>query len=908
MNSNSSPGGANHLHTFAISAACLALVLGFLFARSFGDSEVLFSNDGPLGLISAQAEDAWKHFTGIWLPLNWIGTQGPASLPTLTQVLFLLLGPVGFAKFYVPIAALTLGLAATLLSWRLRFSPAACVLVGIAAALNTDFFSHACWGLASITLAIAFALLALAALSGPLTARHLVLGGFATGVSVMEGFDSGAIISLFIAAFVIFKSVLPSASRLQGLGRGILRTVVVAMAAAFMATAALTTLISTQVQGVAGMGQDTETRQLRWNQATQWSLPKRETLRVVVPGLFGYRMDTPDGGWYWGGVGRDPLWDDYLSTRQPNPASAPTGALLRHSGAGFYAGVLVVLVAFWAVAHSFRRQRGPFDELERKYIWFWSGAALISLLLAFGRHAPFYQFVYALPYFSTIRNPIKFLHPFEISTLILFGYGLQGLWRSYLTTAPAPSHSALARLRLWWATCPPADRRWTLGSGTALAVALVSWLTYASSQSELSAYLQKVGFNDPEMAQAIARFSVAEAGWALLFLTLASGLITLIMSGNFSGTRARWAGLILGALLVTDLARANAPWIVYYDYLEKYASNPVIDLLRDQPHQQRVAARLMPMARSHLVNDQGRLFSELHGEWLEHLFQYYKIQSLDVIQMPRAPELDTNYMQTFQPATNNDFKKIGRLWELTNTRYILGMAGFLDFLNQQFDPSLQRFRLRSTFNILPKPGNTEVTRLAQLTTRIESNATYAIFEFQGALPRAALYPQWESVSDDQAALQRLADTAFDPHTHLLVHADLSPAATTSVSTPGTVSIESYEPKRIRLRARTDTPAVLLLNDRYHPDWKVTVDRAPVPLLRCNHIMRGVLLESGEHVVEFEFKPAALGLYISLTAVATGLILLTIHSWPTTRFRAAAGSSPSTSISRPRGKPDGTPGS
>ena len=146
-----------------------------------------------------------------------------------------------------------------------------------------------------------------------------------------------------------------------------------------------------------------------------WSLPKVETLRVIIPGLFGYRMDAPDGGNYWGSVGQEP----------GNPQS-------RHSGSGEYAGVLVVLVALWGLFRSTRPKDCPFSDTERRMIKFWAVAAAISLLLAFGRHTPFYQIIYQLPYFSTVRNPIKFMHPFELAILVLFGYGLQGLWRRYL--------------------------------------------------------------------------------------------------------------------------------------------------------------------------------------------------------------------------------------------------------------------------------------------------------------------------------------------------------------------------------------------------------------------------------------------------------------------------------------------
>ena len=59
-----------------------------------------------------------------------------------------------------------------------------------------------------------------------------------------------------------------------------------------------------------------------------------------------------------------------------------------------------------------RRKDSVFSLLQRKLLWFWLGVSLISLLLAYGRFAPFYRVIYALPYFSTIRNPVKFLHLF----------------------------------------------------------------------------------------------------------------------------------------------------------------------------------------------------------------------------------------------------------------------------------------------------------------------------------------------------------------------------------------------------------------------------------------------------------------------------------------------------------------
>ena len=166
-----------------------------------------------------------------------------------------------------------------------------------------------------------------------------VLAGFATGLGVMEGFDTGAILSLIVAAFAIWLAwVTGQGATGARLAKGVGSVAVVAVFAGFIATYTLITLISTQVKGIVGMEQDKASKERRYVEATIWSLPKIETLRVVIPGLFGYRMDTPDGGAYWGSIGENPNLAqirEIAGKGDPQAKDAlrnPT--LYRHSGSG----------------------------------------------------------------------------------------------------------------------------------------------------------------------------------------------------------------------------------------------------------------------------------------------------------------------------------------------------------------------------------------------------------------------------------------------------------------------------------------------------------------------------------------------------------------------------------------------
>ncbi len=195
-------------------------------------------------------------------------------------------------------------------------------------------------------------------------------------------------------------------------------------------------------------------------------------------------------------------------------------------------------------------------------------------------------------------------------------------------------------------------------------------------------------------------------------------------------------------------------------------------------------------------------------------------------------------------------------------------------LNRQFDPTQQRFRIAERFNITPKPGITHPTKLEELTAVLETNGPFALFEFTGALPRAALYPARQVITNDQATLDMLASPSFDPAKKVLVANEIpgAPTATGGNESPGEVKFTSYAPKDIVLSANATTGSVLLLNDRFDPNWKVFVDGRPETLLRCNYIMRGVYLSAGMHKVEFQFMQPMRSFYVSLSAVILWVLL------------------------------------
>lgn len=887
------PPVQNGRAAFLALLAALAGVLALLFAKSFLPEHVHFANDGPLGAAESAAGRMPAAMSGVWMDLNWVGNEGVASAPSLSNLLSVVLSPVAYAKVIVPLSLLLLGCAAWVFFRQCGFAPWVCTVGGLAAALNGDRFSVAAWGLSIWVLGTAAVFLALAALMAAARRRALIftlLAGFATGFAVMEGFDTGAISSLVIAAFAICLIWVtgqgsPGSLIAQSLGR----VAVVAVCAGFIATYTLGTLISTQIKGVVGMTQDKETRDRRYVEATIWSLPKIEALRVLIPGLFGYRMDTPVGGAYWGTVGQNPNIEQIKEAAAKGDPQAKAAlanpTLHRHSGSGEYGGVVVVLLAAFALVQACRKQ-GAFTDTERKLVWFWAGIALLSLLFAFGKYAPFYKLFYSLPYASTIRNPVKFMHPFHLALLVLFGYGLHALAKQFVKPGAASGSKLTEHVGNWWNTVTGFERHWTMATFGLAALGMLGLLLYGSARKELEKHLVSVAFSE-DMAKAIASHSIGEVGYFVLFLALSAGVVAVALSGYWSGTRARWAGVTLGLLLIVDLARANTPWIIYWNYHEKYATNPIIELLKQSPYERRV--EILPLPTSFLFGllrqtqgdelatqlcNQFQTMQQLYGaEWTQHLFLYNNIQSLDITQDPR-PAADN---EAYRAALMRRGDTLARLWELTNTRFLIAVnhPGFIKPVTAMLDPGQQRFRVHTAFDLVPKPGIKDPTRLDQLTVATNGPGQFALIEFTGALPRAKLFTNWLINTNDAEVLRLLTNATFNPHQTVIISEPLSAATNSPGTNTGEVKFLSYAPQRIRLEANAVAASVLLLNDKHSPNWKVSVDGQPAALLRCNFLMRGVQVPAGKHAIEFRYEPPITGLYVTLAAMTLALFLLGI---------------------------------
>jgi len=71
---------------------------------------------------------------------------------------------------------------------------------------------------------------------------------------------------------------------------------------------------------------------------------------------------------------------------------------------------------------------------------------------------------------------------------------------------------------------------------------------------------------------------------------------------------------------------------------------------------------------------------------------------------------------------------------------------------------------------------------------------------------------------------------------------------------GDARILRYANTEIDVEVDAPDRAFLVVNDAWHPWWRVEVDGRPADLLKANVLFRAVQIEPGLHHVHFEFDP------------------------------------------------------
>ena len=831
-------GRAQGMLLLALFAVAAALVFHALWAPG----AVLMSSDDNVGLLrnsqrmlEASAVHPWMGET-LW------------GMPTMSMVRpgYFLLKAVPAAVFMNLYHGLCLALAAWLLALYLRdkgLRPAACAFGGLVAFwvgtnLTLTFAGHV--GKYGLMPFLALATFALGRWGTTGRAAWSVVAGAAAGAMFLEQADVALFCALLLAPLGLFEASRAAGGwKLAALAKKSWGALLVAALLAGGAS------LAAKGSGVTD-STDGQTAAERWAYITQWSQPPGESLDFIAPGWTGWRSGDEKGP-YWGRMGRS---EGYEQTRQ---------GFMNFKLENVYVGAIPLLFAVLGLATAFGRRREA--DSPSAAVFAWGGLCLVALLLAFGKFFPLYKPLSGLPGFSSIRNPNKFIHFFQMAWGVLAAFGLD------------------AALKL----DARALRKWSWGAGIAAGVFLLSGFALWSDLAAGAARLAAAGWGAAGRAiQWNKAFSVTYAGGAL---ALGAGILWLLSRGVFHGVEKSFprrgkngeifpqrgkkfstvwknsAGAWLPALVVVfDAAVILAPHYIQTMPEGYVAENELVRYLK----------REVGFNRTAMATKDG-----FYNFWLTYLFPYQAIPTIEVTQLPRPPADYVAFWNAVQDPV--------RMWKLAAVSHVLahGPVAAQLLANPTWAAQLERAWAY-------QPMDDGRGGVAVRSVPVNASAPEVVLKMKPIPARVAAIPSWR-VAEDADALQTLGDPAFEPYSTVLLApgSEVGAPPAGEPGPPAEIEIARAIPGRYEFTVKNRGPVVVRVAEKFDPNWKALVDGKPVPVLRVDYMFQGIALaEAGPHEIAMRYAPSSLPIALQWTGIAAGLGAAVVLAWPRRRKAAA----------------------
>ncbi len=203
--------------------------------------------------------------------------------------------------------------------------------------------------------------------------------------------------------------------------------------------------------------------------------------------------------------------------------------------------------------------------------------------------------------------------------------------------------------------------------------------------------------------------------------------------------------------------------------------------------------------------------------------------------------------------------KLGTIWEsgLRQGQSVLRLLGARYALLPVQEPFAQDERVGLEPLLDPLPG----TRL---------------YRVPATLPRVYMASQVR-VLGDEAALARILDPEVVAGRTALLAADPAQPIPASDASPGTCTLDRYEPNRLRATCDVQRPALAVFVEQFEKGWQARIDGQPAPILRANIIMRALVLSPGRHTIAMEYHTPGMALGTTLSILFL-LVLVGLWLW------------------------------
>ena len=165
------------------------------------------------------------------------------------------------------------------------------------------------------------------------------------------------------------------------------------------------------------------------------------------------------------------------------------------------------------------------------------------------------------------------------------------------------------------------------------------------------------------------------------------------------------------------------------------------------------------------------------------------------------------------------------------------------------------------------------------TPVFEGQSGVKVFLNPSALPRARIVHTAIGVADENAVKATVDNPATDLQ-RTVVLAGSAPSLENCEG--GSVDVLHYHPARVILHANTPCRAMLVFADTWYPGWKATVDGKSAPIYAAYNVIRGVVVDGGQHEVVLRYRPVSV--FAGAALAILGIALAIALQFPLPKFR------------------------
>jgi hypothetical protein len=143
-----------------------------------------------------------------------------------------------------------------------------------------------------------------------------------------------------------------------------------------------------------------------------------------------------------------------------------------------------------------------------------------------------------------------------------------------------------------------------------------------------------------------------------------------------------------------------------------------------------------------------------------------------------------------------------------------------------------------------------------------------VFEYADAMPRT--WAVHEAIAASPASAPAKLGS-IDPNRSTIV-VENTPALETCDG--DRVTVTAHRPQFAVIDASMNCRGMVILADEYSKDWVAEVDGKPAPIFKAYSFLRGVVVERGQHRIEFQYRPASVywGAALTFASFAVALLL------------------------------------